>query len=93
MSRAPSPTAALALADELETIGPPPSRYVDPEGHEKIIAALKAAVTRHDPRGRLDQDWQGAVLSACGYRATSTGGIGGVCGNWIRQVRLKAGAD
>lgn len=84
-------TAALALAAELETIGTPPSRYDDAGAHEQVTAALEAAVKRHDPRGRLDADWQGGVLRACGYRATSTSGIGGACGNWIRQVRSKAG--
>lgn len=93
MAHPPNLTAALALeADLKEAIAfGIPSRYEDAGGHEKAIAALEALVKRHDPRGRLDANWQGGVLHAFGYRATSTSGISGACSNWIRQVRAKAG--
>jgi hypothetical protein len=92
MGRVIDMTPAMALADRLNALlkAGAPSRYDDPGAYEKTIAALEAAVTSADPKGRLDQDWQGGVLRAFGLRASSTTGIYGACQNWIRQVQAKA---
>lgn len=92
MGRATDMAPALALADRLDGLlkAGAPSRYDDPGAYEKAVAALEAAVTSADPKGRLDQDWQGGVLRAFGLRPSSTTGIYGACQNWVRQVRAKA---
>ena len=83
--------AVLDLADRLEATlkAGVPSRYEDPGAHEKALASLGVMVTRADPKGRLDQDWNGGVMRAFGLRATSTSGIHGACQNWIQQARAK----
>lgn len=92
MARQIDMTAALALADRLDALLKEgvPSRHEDPGAHEKALAALEALVTSADPKGRLDQDWNGGVMRAFGLRATSTSGITGACQNWIQQVRTKS---
>lgn len=89
----PKLSAALALADDLASIldAGLPARHQDPGAHEKGIAALDAAVKRHDPSGRLDPFGSEFMLRAHGYRSTSTMGLTGACSNWVRLVRAKAG--
>ena len=95
MAHPPNLIAALALADDLVEIldAGVPARHQDPGLHEKGIAALDAAVKRHDPHGRLDPFGSEYMLRACGYRSTSTMGLTGACLNWIAQVRRKTGGQ
>jgi len=92
MGRAIDMAPALALAERLDGLlkAGAPSRYDDPGAYEKAIAALEAAVTGADPKGRLDEGGPGGVLRAFGLRASSTTGIYGACRNWISQAQAKA---
>jgi len=84
---------AMTLAADLDTIlrAGIPSRYEDPAGYEMGYAQLTRTIANIDPKGRLQSDWQGASLRACGIRATCTYGIQGVVGNWIAAVERHAG--
>lgn len=83
--------SADALAGRLkDALAFRPSRYDDPAAYAQTITTLKAAVQEADPRGRLEENAQGAVLRAFGFRATSTSGLYGACSNWIQQVRSAA---
>ena len=83
---------AMELAVELDRISRPiPPRYADRAGHDSGLAELRRAVGKADPSGVVTEDWHGAVVRACGIRATSTSGIKGAVSNWIRQVEAKSG--
>lgn len=59
---------------------------------EQSHEAARTAVRQLEDYGAtVRDDWRGGVLSLCGIRSTSTGGIRGAMTNWLRAAEAKIG--